>query len=123
MRPRRARLGCEILILHLDNEVLAGFNEAEARAPRMRRRRKIPSRREPGFNEAEARAPLMLSTTTCPVILKLPASMRPRRARLGCMATEALVRQHPDGFNEAEARAPRMLVGGRGVGVTFKRLQ
>src|ERR1700691_5066821 len=35
MRPRRARLGCAMLLTP-NTPVLARFNEAEARAPRMR---------------------------------------------------------------------------------------
>ena len=36
------------------------------------------------------------------------ASMRPRRARLGCGRTQLTAHTVHPGFNEAEARAPRM---------------
>ena len=81
MRPRRARLGCLGSELTL-RQHLIGFNEAEARAPRMPTVAMILAASEPCFNEAEARAPRMLD---------------PR----GRMVTAP-------GFNEAEARAPRM---------------
>ena len=37
------------------------------------------------------------------------ASMRPRRARLGCGIGQIMLIRFTHGFNEAEARAPRML--------------
>ena len=60
------------------------FNEAEARAPRMQRRRVTRISKALRFNEAEARAPRM-------------------RGRENVRA-----RRRDRGFNEAEARAPRM---------------
>ena len=55
MRPRRVRLGYRALAPRRPPPT--SFNEAEARAPRIRR--PAPSPRGPGsrFNEAEARAP------------------------------------------------------------------
>ena len=86
MRPRRVRLGCGsnqgIQYLAFD-----GFNEAEARAPRMQ-----------------------LSNRAVPTSGRV-ASMRPRRVRLGCTeAIECRTRRAcgARSFNEAEARAPRM---------------
>src|SRR6267154_383701 len=63
MRPRRARLGCQHRAL-LNGLAVPCFNEAEARAPRMRRR---------ALQEATDRR---------------HASMRPRRARLGCLGAK-----------------------------------
>ena len=60
-----------------------GFNEAEARTPRMARCRRIVDEGVGSFNEAEARTPRMDS---------------------GCVA-DAGYRYR---FNEAEARTPRM---------------
>ena len=63
------------------------FNEAEARAPRMPG--KICARCDGearGFNEAEARAPRMPRIATDAGADHRYASMRPRRARLGCAA-------------------------------------
>ncbi len=59
MRPRRARLGC-VELLASPARTYTCFNEAEARAPRMRKRNPTISQFQP------------------------VASMRPRRARLGC---------------------------------------
>ena len=58
MRPRRARLGCvgEIFVFGI---LLCRFNEAEARAPRMRAARFLAPGPTECFNEAEARAPRM----------------------------------------------------------------
>ena len=62
-------------------------HEAEARAPRMHRRRRLRSAlASVRFNEAEARAP------------RMPADPVKRLGRTHC-------------FNEAEARAPRMRSG------------
>jgi len=61
----------------------------------------------PSFNEAEARAPRMLVGIHRNHHQRA-ASMRPRRARLGCRARERTLPNYRDGFNEAEARAPRM---------------
>ena len=108
MRPRRARLGCQSRCGNrLSSQ--AHFNEAEARAPRMRRSRRRghppiastsmrPRRARLGCRERDrARSRCDLRAT----------SMRPRRARLGCHCHR---RDHDPGrsFNEAEARAPRM---------------
>ena len=58
MRPRRVRLGCSSVIVILPvNQI--GFNEAEARAPRMRPLLAHAGRLFRRFNEAEARAPRM----------------------------------------------------------------
>ena len=60
MRPRRARLGCSAVVAE-PHVTKIGFNEAEARAPRM-----LPATVDTvyaaghDFNEAEARAPRML---------------------------------------------------------------
>ena len=59
MRPRRARLGCVMLATDLDPTSTPCFNEAEARAPRMRRRCDEHIAVLHRFNEAEARAPRM----------------------------------------------------------------
>ena len=86
MRPRRARLGCR-LSRSSPTAASVNFNEAEARAPRMRERRANGARRcARYFNEAEARAP------------RMPSSSAPTGANS----------RH---FNEAEARAPRMPIG------------
>ncbi len=112
----------------------ARFNEAEARAPRMLTSRSATATSRPnrGFNEAEARAPRMPQLDGVAVDRRVDASMRPRRARLGCSgrrherdhARDASMRprrarlgcasrstrsrSEPTSFNEAEARAPRM---------------
>ena len=133
MRPRRARLGCASRVLDFGRGACR-FNEAEARAPRMRRSN-APTRLEPHsfneaearaprmrsvprddllerrFNEAEARAPRMLSATDADANACSIASMRPRRARLGCGGTASFADTFRSCFNEAEARAPRMLSG------------
>src|SRR5579884_596752 len=107
MRPRRARLGCLV-------EVTGAcfpcgcFNEAEARAPRMRRAEIERCRRSPGFNEAEARAPRMQAPGGKLMTAPATASMRPRRARLGCSPSKYRLSAKSQSFNEAEARAPRM---------------
>ena len=111
------------------------FNEAEARAPR------IPFDKDGslvahgrGFNEAEARAPRIQPPPPPPAKAPIPASMRPRHARLGYVrkqllelrqrfgasmrprharlgysSSAALICGMLDCFNEAEARAPRIL--------------
>src|SRR5579883_734659 len=61
MRPRRARLGC-LLAAGGWGLLSKGFNEAEARAPRMPRLLWITTGLLRGFNEAEARAPRMPAT-------------------------------------------------------------
>src|SRR5581483_6889663 len=64
-----------------------------------------------GFNEAEARAPRMARSPDCCAGRDASASMRPRRVRLGWPEAVLVPRRPHRGFNEAEARAPRM--GGR----------
>src|SRR5579872_4164818 len=61
MRPRRVRLGCRAA-LQADHVADHGFNEAEARAPRMPRRTASGFAGSRSFNEAEARAPRMPHT-------------------------------------------------------------
>jgi hypothetical protein len=61
-----------------------------------------------GFNEAEARAPRMLPWKSADAQQHTAASMRPRRARLGCDGPQGIAQRQNRGFNEAEARAPRM---------------
>ena len=63
-----------------------------------------------GFNEAEARTPRMLRNVLVFIHDKPSGSMRPRRARLGCHLVRAEIIIVGRCFNEAEARAPRMLV-------------
>ena len=125
MRPRRARLGCGRAVRVRTRATDAGFNEAEARAPRMPTRLHwCQPRSWRRFNEAEARAPRMHRPDDVTTSRARPgaASMRPRRARLGC--------RHRTGFdadaqcfNEAEARAPRMQREGRSRMSTATRLQ
>ena len=109
--------------------VTISFNEAEARAPRMRARaaarvgeqgdRLLEASVTP-FNEAEARAPRMPGAPRqigddAIAEAVLNPSMRPRRVRLGCghapspiaSGGPSLAAASPP-FNEAEARAPRM---------------
>src|SRR5579883_1982722 len=81
------------------------FNEAEARAPRMRRAEIERCRRSPGFNEAEARAPRMQAPGGKLMTAPATASMRPRRARLGCSPSKYRLSAKSQSFNEAEARA------------------
>ena len=107
MRPRRARLGCHRLSRRC-RTLRVGFNEAEARAPRMRRCPASSGPRPRRFNEAEARAPRMPSDFRQHTSRRGRASMRPRRARLGCSSPAWRSSPRPKGFNEAEARAPRM---------------
>ena len=134
MRPRRARLGCMVAPRKASpaftrfNEAEAraprmpslgdrgrcsgrlGFNEAEARAPRMPAADVADHADAMSFNEAEARAPRMRTcSVTSALSSAIAASMRPRRARLGCELGIASGRQSTSRFNEAEARAPRML--------------
>ena len=59
MRPRRVGLGC-IGTKRYIRAVVTGFNEAEARRPRMRRHEDDGCPDATGFNEAEARRPRML---------------------------------------------------------------
>ncbi len=61
----------------------AGFNEAEARAPRMAAASSNWSASISSFNEAEARAPRMGRHLADPASRVIGASMRPRRVRLG----------------------------------------
>src|SRR5579883_3302249 len=82
MRPRRARLGCVAWQGACPSSQLS-FNEAEARAPRMRRPKPDAWCWCGCFNEAEARAPRM-QRRVAGEHQTLGASMRPRRARLGC---------------------------------------
>ncbi len=114
MRPRRARLGCTAS----PGKAFRGeprFNEAEARAPRMPDRALLPGVRVSNrFNEAEARAPRMPSSIVT-AAFDHPASMRPRRARLGCLISGRMQPERASGFNEAEARAPRMRGSRRGL--------
>ncbi len=60
------------------------FNEAEARAPRMLARCTHVITIWKCFNEAEARAPRMQTSPSSSREPGSAASMRPRRARLGC---------------------------------------
>src|SRR5579885_863264 len=61
------------------------FTKAQARAPRMLPLLPSPKKTPtPRFNEAEARAPRMPRQSWCWDTAGAPASMRPRRARLGC---------------------------------------
>src|SRR5579884_3692158 len=86
------------------------FNEAEARAPRMRCRAVL--RRV--FLHFASMRPRRARLGCFAVIAigsgQLEASMRPRRARLGCGQPAAGFPSCCGGFNEAEARAPRMLL-------------
>ena len=94
MRPRRARLGYGRRLAAADADG-SRFNEAEARTPRMHRAWKSTDVRRRCFNEAEARTPRMhrRGAHRC---AKLPlASMRPRRARLGCAIGTNHVRRAP----------------------------
>ncbi len=84
------------------------FNEAEARAPRMLARCTHVITIWKCFNEAEARAPRMQTSPSSSREPGSAASMRPRRARLGCNVSSAICRLGSGRFNEAEARAPRM---------------
>jgi len=108
MRPRRVRLGW----LRQIADVAAELLHASMRPRRVRLGWRLPrprSRsRRAGFNEAEARAPRMVRCRR-----KLPhqvgaASMRPRRVRLGWSRVMMTSGMRLPGFNEAEARAPRM---------------
>jgi len=83
------------------------FNEAEARAPRMRARPTPGYPLRQRFNEAEARAPRMRGSLAYHDET-VPASMRPRRVRLGCLRIAWPCWSQQRSFNEAEARAPRM---------------
>ena len=84
------------------------FNEAEARAPRIlaiaRRAREISK----SFNEAEARAPRISPHKREARTCQISASMRPRRVRLGYGSPPSRVGRRQSRFNEAEARAPRI---------------
>ena len=62
----------------------------------------------PRFNEAEARAPRMRGLGWSFRRPCFAASMRPRRVRLGCAALDSTYLSVNPRFNEAEARAPRM---------------
>ena len=109
-RPRRARLGCCLGPTTIANQG-SGFNEAEARAPRM-----LPSTTaakrvvKAMLNEAEARAPRMLPCWPRGSYQRYAASRRGRGARA---SDAALLHQacltDSGQTNEAEARAPRML--------------
>ena len=66
------------------------FNEAEARTPRMLRRCAGDGAVDRiGFNEAEARTPRMRLANETIAASHTSASMRPRRARLGCRSSNA----------------------------------
>ena len=86
MRPRRARLGCAAQRRHAADHD-RDFNEAEARAPRMPGTvNSSTSAPVSDFNEAEARAPRMPCGNESRRLFGPVTSMRPRRARLGCLA-------------------------------------
>ena len=76
------RLGCRLFALRSRIPYI-GFNEAEARAPRMLLTASSSVLYSICFNEAEARAPRMRTRTGKRHVRNL-ASMRPRRVRLGC---------------------------------------
>src|SRR5579883_2936494 len=107
MRPRRARLGCSGQQVW-GTTATSSFNEAEARAPRMRRTPNMEQLGNSSFNEAEARAPRMRVFGVVTMQAVTSASMRPRRARLGCHEHLLMAAITNRRFNEAEARAPRM---------------
>ena len=89
------------------------FNEAEAHAPRIH----YPGRHTPAacrrFNEAEAHAPRIRPGISSPAPNQFPASMRPRRMRLGYLHGLWLRDEASVGFNEAEAHAPRIRLSAR----------
>src|SRR5579885_1327149 len=93
------------------------FNEAEARAPRMRCRAVL--RRV--FLHFASMRPRRARLGCFAVIAigsgQLEASMRPRRARLGCSLPTITARTCPASFTEAEARPRRMLLTNAVVGV------
>ena len=132
MRPRLVSLGCNGTTFHPGAHD-TGFNEAEARKPRMLHSGIPPPLGMQCFNEAEARKPRMLVCQYQLPVSRLGASMRPRLVSLGCAAYESRVRCGPEvasmrprlvslgceavpcgrlgrchSFNEAEARKPRM---------------
>src|SRR5579863_4228499 len=83
MRPRRARLGCALSADH------RGAGESASMRPRRARLGCEKSKWKlylgpMGFNEAEARAPRMSGAVFADRRDHDRASMRPRRARLGC---------------------------------------
>src|SRR5579883_1450101 len=102
MRPRRECLGC-----HLGNRVQQhlkeiGFNEAEARVPRMQHEGGEPDLTEGSASMRPRRECLGCEYSLFLVFRKTAASMRPRRECLGChkirrsrVATEALASMRP----------------------------
>ncbi len=83
MRPRRERLG---------------YTDAFG----------LPSWGSGGFNEAEARTPRIPKGGNHAILAQLPASMRPRRERLGYTTVAKTRFRQETRFNEAEARTPRI---------------
>ena len=104
MRPRRARLGCAGSPVY-DRIRDCCFNEAEARAPRMLTTNRCEVARYLCFNEAEARAPRMHGAHRGQAHRPRIASMRPRRARLGCLAHDRGVRSPTSGASMRPRRA------------------
>ena len=84
------------------------FNEAEARAPRMRRAGRNRMRLVAGPSMRPMRVRLGCATRKGPVSDAVKPSMRPRRVRLGCLSASSPFSPVAICFNEAEARAPRM---------------
>ena len=108
MRPGRARPGC-LGLRWLNAIERQTFNEAGARAPRMPRSPRRSACCGATFNEAGARAPRMPAHHRGERGHRHDPSMRPGRARPGCLRSRRRWCAAPDRpFNEAGARAPRM---------------